>query len=476
MRPALARSCVLAAAVQVALGVAVPSTSLAAESEFKPWVGAAIGYIDNINLEPPGRPQTSDWVAEAEAGFLANYRTQRAQGALRYRWRGLNYFEENQYDSSFHNLSGSGQVAVVEDLFFIRGGAFYGQALVNPAGSTSFGNYFQPGNLRDSWGWNIGPLLTKDFGYVTLLAQYNYGEVYFDDQGPNRPSDDSTNESAFVSLGTSDRREQVTWRGFYSTTRTEYDSFLPYRYDQAGFEAGVAVSRDLRLVGEYGLETDLTEDVTSGGLDSSYWFVGFIYEPDERNRLEARTGERFFGTTYFLSFRHRARYVTLRASYSENPTTNSSRRIGFDEDSPPGDIPDFPDFPDFGETAAEPFISKRTTASASYEGSRSVVTLSFTDEEQDYIQTQRVIENRDWSLSLNRDLSPDTSMRVWYSHRDRDETPGRATRDQTLAARYNWDMARELTLSAETAYTWRTPEDRARAEGWWFGVRVRKDF
>jgi hypothetical protein len=476
MRPAFARNCVLAAAVQGLLAAGVPATASAATSEFKPWVGAAIGYIDNIELNPPGQTQTSDFVGEAEAGFLASYRTQRAQGAMRYRWRGLNYLEEDEYDASFHNLSASGQVAVVQDLFYVRGGAFYGQALVNPAGSTSFGNYFQSGNLRDSWGWNVSPVLSKDFGYATFTAQYDYGRVFFDDQGPNRPSDDSTNESAYVSLGTSDRREQVTWRAFYRTTRTEYSSFFPYRYDQAAVDLGVRVSRDLRLVGEYGVETDLTEDTTSGGLDSTYWNVGFIYEPDERNRLEARTGERFFGTSYFFNFRHRARYLTLTAGYSENPTTNSSRRVGFGEDLPPGEIPDFPDFPDFGETAAEPFISKRATASASYAGSRNAVTLSFTDEEQDYIQTSRVVDTQHWSLSFNRELSPNSSARVWYSQRDRDETPGRASLDQTLAARYSQEVARDLTLSAETAYTWRTPEDRATAEGWWIGLRVRKDF
>jgi hypothetical protein len=476
MRRSSAQRRLLAVAVHTLLATGVASTASAATSEFKPWVGAAIGYIDNLNLNPPGQPQTSDFVGEAEAGFLAGYRSQRAQGAVRYRWRGLNYLEEDEYDASFHNLAANGQVAVVQDLFYVRGGAFYGQALVNPAGSTSFGNYFQSGNLRDSWGWNVSPILAKDFGYVTFTAQYDYGRVFFDEQGPNRPSDDSTNESAYVSLGTSNPRDQVTWRTFYRTTRTEYDSFFPYRYDQAAVELGVAVSRDLRLVGEYGVETDLTEDTTSGGLDSTYWNAGFVYEPDERNRLEARTGERFFGTSYFFSFRHRARYLTLRAGYSENPTTNNQRRLGFDEDLPPGDIPDFPDFPDFGETAAEPFISKRTTASASYAGSRNVVTLSFTDEEQDYIQTTRVVENQHWTLSLNRDLSPLSSARVWFSQRDRDETPGRASRDQTLAARYNHEIARNLTLSGETAYTWRTPEDRATAEGWWIGLRVRKDF
>ncbi len=37
-----------------------------------------------------------------------------------------------------------------------------------------------------------------------------------------------------------------------------------------------------------------------GGLDETFWSAGLRWEPDERTSVEARTGDRFFGTSYFL--------------------------------------------------------------------------------------------------------------------------------------------------------------------------------
>ncbi len=69
MRRSSAQRRLLAAAVQALLATGVASTASAATSEFKPWVGAAIGYINNLNLNPPGQTQTSDFVARGRGRF-----------------------------------------------------------------------------------------------------------------------------------------------------------------------------------------------------------------------------------------------------------------------------------------------------------------------------------------------------------------------------------------------------------------------
>ncbi len=476
-----ARRRALAAAVQAALAAALPGAAAAANWEVDPWVGGAIGYIHNIELNPPDQRHSDDWVAEFEAGFDSDFRSQRFQGGLNYRFRYLDYFTENQFDSSFHNLNASGQVAVVEDLFFVRGGAFYRQALVDPSGGTSFGNYFSPDNVRDSWGWNVSPILNHDFGYATFNAQYTYGEVYFTDETASGVNDDSTYESAYVSLFNSDPRQKFSWRTFYSTSRTEYESFEPYRYDQTGIELGWAVTRDIRAIGEWGLESDLTESTTEGGLDVSYWYVGAIFEPDARNRLELRTGERFFGNTYFVSFRHRAKRVEVTASYTEEPSTNTGRRVAL-PDTPPGEIPPFPDFPDSGDTRAEPFLLERAALSVTVDGRMTVVQASLVDEDQTYFDTGREVDSLYGQVSATRELGPTLSARVWYSWRNREETRpasgtvARDTIDHVLAGRLTRDIGRDLSASLETAYQWRREQDQDWAEGWWIGLRVRKDF
>jgi hypothetical protein len=465
----------LAAAVQAALVASAPALASAAGLEFDPWVGAAVGYIHNIELNPNDQPHSDDFVAEAEAGFRSSYRSQRLVGALNYNWRGVNYFNENQWDSSYHNLGLNGQFVAVENLFFVQGNAFYRQALVDARGSPSFGGYFQPGNIQDSWGWSVTPTLNRDFGYVTLLARYTYGEVNFD-ESTDFSAQDSTTKSGYVSLATSDPREQFTWRVFYLSDRTEYENFLPYRYDQAGVDLGYAINSDLRLVGEYGLETDLTETATDGGLDSSYWMAGVVWEPDERNTLEARVGERFWGNSYFFNFRHRARYLELTARYSETPTTNTNRRVAPPDGLPPGELPEDPDFPDFDDQRLEPFILKSAHVSVAAVGQLTRVQLSYTDNNREYLFSGR---EEDWRLtqfSVDRELSSNSSARVWYTRRNRIEDGERDTLDNIFAARYSREIGRDITASAETAYQIRSEEGRDNADGWWIGLRVRKDF
>jgi hypothetical protein len=263
---------------------------------------------------------------------------------------------------------------------------------------------------------------------------------------------------------------------FYLSDRTEYENFLPYRYDQAGVDLGYAINSDLRLVGEYGLETDLTETATDGGLDSSYWMAGVVWEPDERNTLEARVGERFWGNSYFFNFRHRARYLELTARYSETPTTNTNRRVAPPDGLPPGELPEDPDFPDFDDQRLEPFILKSAHVSVAAVGQLTRVQLSYTDNNREYLFSGR---EEDWRLtqfSVDRELSSNSSARVWYTRRNRIEDGERDTLDNIFAARYSREIGRDITASAETAYQIRSEEGRDNADGWWIGLRVRKDF
>jgi len=466
----------LAVAVQAVLVATAPATAGAAVLEFDPWVSAAIGYLNNIELNPDGEPQSSDFVGEAQAGFGALYRAQRGTGGISYRWRGLNYLEEDQYDSGYHNLDASGQLVAVPDLLYLQGNVFYGQVLVDPAAAPGFSNYFSSQNLQDAWGWSATPMLERDFGRMTLTASYTYGEWNYLNQPPSSPSEDSTNKTAYVSLGSSDTEQQVTVRTFYQSTRTEYESYLPYRYDKAGVDTGWALNRDWRLVAEYGLESDLTEDVIDGGLESPYWYGGFVYHPNERNRLELRVGERFFGNSYLFRLEHRARFVVLSASYSEDPTTYANTRAAPPSGAPPGGIPELPDFPGYTDSRTEPYLSRLWQGSIRLEGQRTQVVLSYYNDDQEFLRTGRNVSNKTSQVQVTRELSSSTSLQVWYSHRDYQEAPVIDTQDWVVAGRLSHEMARKLTLELEAAVQNTRRQDVDAAQGWWLGLRARKEF
>ena len=485
------RNWALRAGVYAALVIAMPGTAAAANIDFVPYVGAAIGYVDNIELNPDFNsngqplPQTSDGVIELEAGFDSRYTSQRLLGGLNYRYRYLDYFDADEFDSDFHNLGASARLIAVQEFLYFDAGAFYQQQLIDPAGSAGYGNFFNPGDLRDAWGWNVTPVLTHDFGYVAAYASYRYGRVYYTEDRIDGLSDDATNRDLQASLATSNPNQPLTWRLFYLSSRTDYVDFPPYRYDQAGVDLGWAIGRDFRLVGEYGVESDLTESVQEGGLESAYWNAGIVYEPNDRNRLEARAGERFFGDSYVFKLRHVARLAEFDVSYTEEPTTNSGR-LGAPIDGDPGEVPPFPDVPGSQDTRTEAYLLKRWYAALKIDGSRTVVDFSWYNDDQTYFQTGRESVNRSGQIGVTRELGPRSDVRVWWARRDWEqkptevtpgvEVPGRDTEDHILAVRFSRELGRELTLSAETALQRRREQDEDWANGWWLGLRVRKTF
>jgi hypothetical protein len=166
----------------------------------------------------------------------------------------------------------------------------------------------------------------------------------------------------------------------------------------------------------------------------------------------------------------------LSASYRETPTTYTDSRVVPPGDVPPGGIPDFPDFPGVSDGRTEPYLSKLAFVSVRLEGQRTSAELSYSDDDREYLKTERQVDDKVTTLSVTRELSASSSLRVWYTTRDYEEDPGRDTRDWVLAARLNRELGRDLTAALETAFQATRPEDGGAAEGWWIGLRLRKDF
>ena len=151
------------------------------------------------------------------------------------------------------------------------------------------------------------------------MASYTYGRVWYFDSDDVANSDqvfigfndDSVDQRAYVSLGTSDLENAATLKGFYEWQNSEFDTSQRYRYERAGLDTSLRLTRTLRLVADGGVETDLTETTTDGGLDSEFWHVGFRWQPDSRTSLDVRYGDRFFGESYSVDGRYEGRWLTL---------------------------------------------------------------------------------------------------------------------------------------------------------------------
>jgi len=174
-------------------------------------------------------------------------------------------------------------------------------------------------------------------------------------------------------------------------------------------------SQGLPPRGEYGVESDLTQSVEEGGLDSAYWNAGIVYEPNDRNRLEARAGERFFGDSYEFSFSTwrgwRSSHQLHRAADDELESTRHAERRG------PGEVPRSRTFPG-SRHSHRAYLLERWYASLRIDGSRTVVDFSWYDDDQTYFETGRESNSRSGQIGVTRELGPRSDVRLWWARRD----------------------------------------------------------
>ena len=181
---------------------------------------------------------------------------------------------------------------------------------------------------------------------------------------------------------TPDRR--CTRLAFYDWQKSEFDNALPYKYERLGLDLGYQVSRTVTLLGMVGVESDLDESSTQGGLDSSFWNVGARWDPNDRTSAEARYGERFFGSSWSLEATHRARLLEFDASYSEEPTVET-RTLSLGQFNP-GELPPGAPDVDFGRFNSSPFIARNATAGVRAVGSLTTLGLRAFQYERDYLR------------------------------------------------------------------------------------------
>ncbi len=190
---------------------------------------------------------------------------------------------------------------------------------------------FGSGNLADTASATVTPTLRKRFNDFEASAQYSYGRVWYldlDDLATttvNQDLEDSTDQMARAAFGTAETDRNLTGQVFYEWNKSEFEVSPDYRYDRLGFDGGWQFADTLTLVGDVGVESALDEDTSTGGLDDNYWSAGLRWVPGANTSAEARFGQRFFGDSYYVAVKRRARALLIEAEYSEEPTVESVR-------------------------------------------------------------------------------------------------------------------------------------------------------
>jgi hypothetical protein len=468
------------------IGTGLGQTELPSGGVFEPRVDAAIQYVANLELVANGQPQVDMAGLELAPGFYASYSTRSVTAAIDYSLISRSW-EESDYDDVSHDLAANGQWFAVPEWFSILGRASYSDSIIDPRDGLNYGGLgiFGPGNLTEIATAGITPLLQHRFNVWEFSAEYNYGRVWYLDEGKGQPlvgfvdNQDSEDESARLSVGTADEASKLSARVFYDWERSEFDQALPYEYERAGLEAGYRIGRTWTVLGDVGRESDLDASTTEGGLDEDFWSAGFRWDPTDRTSVEARAGERFFGNSYLFLFGHRARLLEFDASYTEQPTVET-RLLSLGEFQP-GELP--PGLPEagLGRVNSTPFISKESRAAITAKGSRTSVSLTGYLYDRDYVRNLLGDETRTGvGLDVTRQLASNLSVDLSAYYTDFETSATTADPavfdpetyyDTGVTVRLNRTSGLHFTLGAEAGYLTRAGD--ADYEGWWTALRVR---
>jgi hypothetical protein len=457
--------------------------------DLKPRIQSGLLFVGNINLAENSEDEVDVAGIEVVPGIYATYHSPRADATLDYSLIGR-WFEEDEYDSVSHLLSANGTYMLVQDVFFIDAQAAYGDSIIDPRLSSNYGGtgLFNRQNVEETGRASVTPRLTKRLGGFRFDANYTYGRVwYFESDDVANPDQvlvgfdqDSEDQRAYVSLGTSDLDNAATVKGYYEWQQSEYERSQPYRYERTGLDTSLRLTRTLRLVADGGVESDLTEDTTDGGLDTEFWHAGLSWQPDSRTSVDARYGERFFGDSYSFRARRETRLLTLTASYIEDPEVET-RRIGIDVD--PGDLP-LPPPDDFSIFAGFPYVRKEAQLTAIIEGARTQIRLDGYDRNREYLDV--IIPDEETSgaqFTIARDIGADLYGEIQLRYEDilrgqRTLLPDAPLSfhdyDKDALIRLTWQAYLNFSASAEAGWLARSGDSEY--DGEWFALRLRYTF
>lgn len=423
-----------------------------AEVKFEPSIQAGATYLDNLRLSSSSADKEAEWVGQVAPHISLSQSSARSVAALDYTMQNLFYDDHTELNGTYHQGEANGELKAIENWFFIDGFASYMQEVVDPTRPGNVNNLFANDNQVDQFAANVTPVLKHNFGSTTGEVRYAYGVTkYFGAEpaiaaGNSVIIDDSKNTTASAVFGSTNRSDLLVWDVGGQSTKVDYETLPTYRYDSAYVDAQFRVAPSLWITAMGGEETDLLQSVTEGGLDESYWYGGFRWEPNANNRFEARYGQRFFGDSYSASWTRTARHLQLSISYAEDPTTdNQSASQGV---MVPGEIQAYRPPNDFTRRTPEPYINKELQASITLTGLRTTLELHVYDTERQYILSHNKETVRGIDFIGTRTLSMSNTLELRATYENADLISQGTGRDfyASLAFTHLWSRTFDTTL------------------------------
>ncbi len=428
---------VLASAIMLAL--TSPSIAIAGNWTLDSRLNLTETYSDNIDLS--AQTEDSSLVTEISPRISASRQGARASASVDYQLQGLVYSASDQKNTVNHQLHANSNLELIEKQFFIDIGASFDQLLTSSQAASTGNRINAPDSRADTLSVTIGPRLTKQLtDQISFILSGNYSFINSVGQAA-----DSEGTSVNFQLNSLSNSRKFHWNLRTSSSHNQPDGGTNSQSESINLNFGYRFSAQLDVSINGGYVDNHIDSAANESLQAgTFWGTTIDWLPSPRTQIRANYNSRLqSSTSRGLSITQRLRRSSVNISYTEDLSSVqqelTNNLINAQQPNLPGASP-------LGTLNNERFISRKLNASYSLQSGKSSYSLgahrakriyiSNTDNEEDtganaswsltlsgkstlslstnWSQTQiagtKTSDQHGYTLSMNRTLSPNTSL------------------------------------------------------------------
>lgn len=402
------------------------SEAVSANWHFGARAETSFSYIDNINLGDSANAESSG-VFELTPGFSLLGEGRRLRAKADYQLQSL-YYSNNPvvgggHDSDyFHRLSASANSELLERLLFVDAGASVTQQSSSAIGAGSLDNYSVSEERGTVNKLSLSPYFHHQIGKgLSTELRYRYNEL----DGDKNIVNNVTVQTVALAMDSGNLANRWQWTLNAQNSEVDYQT----QSDQTHLSADLGLSYHLfsRTILSLHGGTEKVEYKPSnvGSTGGDYWLVSMDWRPGKRTSIFLQAGERYYGTSYGLSFNHRLRTAEAGLDYKEDLTNRSliqfepfAIQSGTTENAA-GELVPIYDFKNYPVLTTEVLLRKTLSGHVRWFTAKSTISLRLADTNFEYQTSDNTERTQSGEASWQWRTSQDMAFNItgYYHHR-----------------------------------------------------------
>ncbi len=438
-----------------------------------PSISLTETYTDNATSTTSGKKE-SDFITTASTGVGINGSGARANLNLNYGLSFDKHAKNSQLDGARHNLSGSGNIELYEDLLFVNARASTSQEIISRSGTITATERLTSSNQTQVVNYSISPTLRYGFdGWNTSSLSYSFSDARFlaTDAGADssRPAGNRTH--AITAKTQSGRRfTRFTWTFTGQTTFSYRQDELISKRNTTTATGQYKFNRFISILGTAGLENFSDESIDADANSGFFWSGGARLNPGPRTSLRLEYGSRFDSQDITGDFSYAiSPRTSLKAAYTvtlqtqQQALNNNLNNLFVDRDGnfidPNTGLPVDPNFQD-GDLVDTTFKSENFSMGLSGSRGRNNFSLSLNHTSRTFGTGDSSDKTMSMGGSFSRKLTPsaNASLSANYSTVLESRTANGGDTTFNGNATYSYSFAQSLNGSISYKYLNRSSE------------------